>query len=94
MAPLTSLTMSFQLNNRPLGDYEFTFESYLDDSLRIEADDVCAVPPTYLCEHRLTTTLASKPRLLMMSSMLSYNIWGHQADRHTIAVTRSRCQTA
>jgi hypothetical protein len=32
-------------SDRPLEDFPFTFESYLDDSVRIEPD-VCAVTPT------------------------------------------------
>jgi hypothetical protein len=43
-APSSSIAMSFRSADRPLDDYQFTFESYLDDSARIEPDVVCAVP--------------------------------------------------
>ncbi|AEO62416.1 uncharacterized protein THITE_133689 [Thermothielavioides terrestris NRRL 8126] len=38
MTPPESLTMSFPSGDRPLDNYQFTFESYLTDSDRIEAD--------------------------------------------------------
>lgn len=37
--------MPFHSESRPLDDFEFTFESYLDDSARIEPD-VNALPLT------------------------------------------------
>ena len=37
--------MTSRSSDRPLEDFPFTFESYLDDSVRIEPD-VCVVTPT------------------------------------------------
>lgn len=60
MKPTYSLAnMAFQPDNRPVDDYEFTFESYLDDSSRIEPD-VCAVSPGLVWEHALTLVLPAK----------------------------------
>jgi hypothetical protein len=42
MPPPASINMSFRSADRQLDSYQFTFESYLDDSAQIEPD-VCAV---------------------------------------------------
>jgi hypothetical protein len=42
MPPPASLNLSFRSADRQLDSYQFTFESYLDDSAQIEPD-VCAV---------------------------------------------------
>lgn len=42
MAPPASINMSVHSADRPLDNYQFTFESYLDDSAQIEPD-VCPV---------------------------------------------------
>lgn len=57
--------------DRPLDDYQFTFESYLDDSLRIEPD-VCAMPPTQAMQARRLSTNTPTSQVLMMYSTLPF----------------------
>jgi hypothetical protein len=64
MAAKASASMSCHSTDRPLDDYQFTFESYLDDSVRIEPD-VCAISLTRgMDEQRLTDTLASRVHMV------------------------------
>ncbi|EAQ92443.1 hypothetical protein CHGG_00678 [Chaetomium globosum CBS 148.51] len=44
MAPPASINMSVHSADRPLDNYQFTFESYLDDSAQIEPDQAYLFP--------------------------------------------------
>lgn len=70
MAPPASLGMSFRSADRALDNYQFTFEAFLDDSVRIEPD-VCSSRPARAHGNSRLTIRSLASQVPTMSSMLS-----------------------